>query len=180
MPFKTEAADEAERAALVLRDGGYLSLATVGPDSLPWAAQAQYACSAEPLRLVFGSCTGSRHAAHINESRVVAASIALLPDAHGRLDGVQLVGSCYPVEGQQLTVTCELFYGQLFPDPRDRQAYGRAPAQLVGDAPHRLFELAIERLWVPDLDRWDREQVSARQEVELERVAKRLALLREQ
>lgn len=162
------------RAAGIIRNAGYLTIATAAPGSSPWAAQLQYAWFTHPLRLVVGSGATARHTLHILSTGAAAATVSTLPGtAHG-LDGLQLAGDCRTLSGADLASVVEGFYQQMFADPTEARAQAFPLTQLDGDGPHRLLELRPRELWILDLDRWDNEGISARRAVDIENLANAL------
>lgn len=163
------------RAARIIRDARYLSIATTAPDSSPWAAQLQYAWFTHPLRLVVGSGTTARHTRHILSTGVAAATVSTLPgSAHG-LDGLQMIGASRALSGTELAPVVDGFYQQMFPDPAEARNHALPLTQLDADGPQRLLELRPRELWILDLDRWHMDGVSARRPVDIEAVEDVLA-----
>lgn len=167
----------ATRAAGIIRDAGYLTVATTAPDSSPWAAQLQYAWFTDPLRFVVGSAVSARHTCHVLSAGVAAATVSTLPGtAHG-LDGLQMAGDCRALSGAELTSVLEAFYQQMFTDPAEARAQALPVAQLHGGGPQRLLELRPRELWILDLDRWEHDGVSVRRIVDIQAVEESLAAL---
>lgn len=160
----------AARAARIIRDAGYLTIATAAPGSGPWAAQLQYAWFTHPLRLVAGSGATTRHTRHVLSTGIAAATISTLPGtAHG-IDGLQMAGDCRALSGTELASVVEGFYQQMFTDPAEAQAQALPLTQLDGGGPQRLLGLRPRELWILDLDRWSTDGVSARRAVDIEAV----------
>lgn len=158
------------RTARIIRDAGYLTMATASPESGPWAAQLQYAWFTHPLRLVAGSGITAQHTRHVLSTGVAAATVSTLPgSAHG-LDGLQMAGDCRALSGTELASVVKAFYQQMFADPAEAQAQALPLTQLDGGGPQRLLELRLHELWILDLDRWDTDGVSARRAVDIEAV----------
>ncbi|SHL73807.1 hypothetical protein SAMN04487849_109113 [Micrococcus luteus] len=158
------------RAAGIIKDAGYLTVATTAPDSTPWAAQLQYAWFTDPLRFVVGSAVSARHTRHVLNTGVAAAALSTLTGtAHG-LDGLQMAGDCRALSGAELTSVLEAFYQQMFTDPAEARAQALPVAQLDEGGPQRLLELRSRELWILDLDRWETDGVSARRAVDIETV----------
>lgn len=129
------------RAAGIIKDAGYLTVATTAPDSTPWAAQLQYAWFTDPLRFVVGSAVSARHTRHVLNTGVAAAALSTLTGtAHG-LDGLQMAGDCRALSGAELTSVLEAFYQQMFTDPAEARAQALPVAQLDEGGPQRLLEL---------------------------------------
>ncbi|GFZ97093.1 hypothetical protein [Nesterenkonia alkaliphila] len=152
----------ADRAAKIIRGAGYLSLATATPEEGPWAAQLQYAWFTNPFRLVVGSAVASRHFRDIATTGLAAATISTLPGTPHGLDGLQLRGPCWPLTGPELEATAPPFYAQMFPDAADAQAHALPLEELDGPGPQRLLACQPSEVWILDLDRWERDGVSAR------------------
>lgn len=162
--------DLAVRAAHIIREAGYLSLATATPETGPWAAQLQYAWLTNSLRFVFGSHVAARHSRDIAATAIAAATVSTLPGSTHGLDGLQVYGSCRALSGTAVKATAPMFYEQMFPDAADAQQHALPISQLHGDGPHRLFELHIRELWILDLERWEREGLSTRRALDINAV----------
>lgn len=158
--------DLVHRAVEIICRAGYLTLATADSAGRPWAAQLQYAWFTSPLSLVFGSHVEARHSVDIAASGRAAAAASLLPGVRGGPDGLQVAGPCTALGGAALELHAAAFYRQMYADPGEARDHALSPEQLSGDAPLRLYELRVKELWILDLDRWAKEQVSARVQVE--------------
>jgi len=86
------------RAFLAERNS--LTLATLGPDGNPQAADLYYA-ETDDLSLYFVSIPGSRHAANIARDPHVAVTIHADTSRWRDIRGVQLEGTCAPVTGAE-------------------------------------------------------------------------------
>lgn len=157
----------AARAAQIIRQAGYLSLATSTPEAGPWAAQLQYAWFTSSLKLVVGSHVTARHSRDIAVTARAAATLSTLPDSPHGLDGLQISGDCQALSSEAVAATAPMFYEQMFPEAVDAQQHALPLAQLHGDGPQRLFELRIRELWILDLERWEREGISTRLAVDI-------------
>lgn len=157
----------AVRAARIIREARYLSLATATPHAGPWAAQLQYAWFINPLRLVVGSHVTARHARDIAATARAAATLSTLPDSPHGLDGLQMSGDCQALSSEAVAATAPMFYEQMFPEAVDAQQHALPLSQLRGDGPQRLFELRIRELWILDLERWERDGTSTRRAVDI-------------
>lgn len=158
--------DVVRRAVEVIRRAGYLTLATSDSTGRAWAAQLQYAWFTSPLSLVVGSHIEARHSVDIAENGRAAAAISLLPDMQGGPDGLQVAGACSVLSGTTLARRAPAFYRQMYAGPVEADDLALTPEQLSGSAPLRLYELRIDELWILDLDRWAKEHVSARVQVD--------------
>ncbi len=166
----TTGLSSAQRAATIIRTGRYLSLATANTEARPWAAQLQYAWFLSPLSVVVGSHVAARHSRDIVETSRAAATISLLPASGQSLDGIQVAGSCRVLDCAELREKVSSFYQQMLPGTPDEESSGLTADQLSGDAPLRLYQLDIAEVWILDLDRWAREQVSGRRRLSAEAV----------
>jgi uncharacterized protein YhbP (UPF0306 family) len=90
-----------------------LTLATIGPEGMPAAADLYFAADRD-LRIYFISERGSRHAAHIGSGAQVAVTV------HGEawdwrdIRGVQLEGDCRPVNSPRERAAALALYGRKF------------------------------------------------------------------
>lgn len=159
--------DVAARAARIIRSAGYLSLATATAEEGPWAAQLQYAWFINPFRLVVGSAVASRHFRDIVTTGLAAATISTLPGTPHGLDGLQILGRCSPLAGSDLEATATPFYAQMFPDAADVQELALPLEELDGPGPQRLLACQPSEVWILDLDRWERDGVSARRSLDI-------------
>lgn len=116
----------------------------------------------------------ARHSRDITETGRAAATISTLPGTEHGLDGIQIAGTCSALDGHDLREKAPGFYQQILPDTAPDR-YTPQPEQLSGDAPLRLFQLCVDELWILDLDRWARDQVSTRVPVDIRGVATELA-----
>ncbi|WP_171007128.1 pyridoxamine 5'-phosphate oxidase family protein [Brevibacterium sp. XM4083] len=166
--------DLLERAVAIIRQAGYLTLATVNPAGAPWAAQLQYAWFASPLSLVVGSHVATRHSTDIAVTHQAAAAVSLLPGMPEGPDGLQVAGRCTALAGPALAERVAYFYRQMHPDPAKASELALRPEQLSGDAMLRLYELRMEEVWILDLDRWAHEQISDRVQLDPQAVSEAL------
>lgn len=77
-----------------------LTLATLGPDGQPQAADLYYA-ETDDLTLYFVSVPGSRHADNIARNPQIAATIHADSTRWRDIQGVQIAGMCTPVVGAE-------------------------------------------------------------------------------
>jgi uncharacterized protein YhbP (UPF0306 family) len=81
-----------------LAERNTLTLATLGPDGNPQAADLYYAAT-DDLTLYFVSVPGSRHAVNIARNPSVAVTVHADSNRWRDIRGVQLEGMCVPVTG---------------------------------------------------------------------------------
>jgi len=93
--------DQATRQKMVeyLSSNHILTLATCGPDQLPWATSVFYANA--DFDIYFLSSPSSRHATNIAFNHKVAASVFTNCYSWKQIKGLQLFGEAYQVEGEQ-------------------------------------------------------------------------------
>jgi uncharacterized protein YhbP (UPF0306 family) len=77
-----------------------LTLATLGPDGQPQAADLYYA-ETDDLTLYFVSVPGSRHAVNIARNPQIAVTVHADSTRWRDIRGVQLNGTCMPVTGAE-------------------------------------------------------------------------------
>ncbi|MEU5957804.1 pyridoxamine 5'-phosphate oxidase family protein [Streptomyces sp. NPDC047525] len=165
----------AHRTRKVLDQARYLNLATVSADGEPWVATLQYAWRGDPLRLVFGSATTSRHGHDIAARPRVSGSLFVAGGDHvglavEALDGAQFSGHCEELTGVGLERHHAFFYEALFPDERERARWLLAPSELRAPAPHRLYLVEVDRWWLVDTRTWEQDRIDRRVEVPLKEV----------
>jgi uncharacterized protein YhbP (UPF0306 family) len=88
------------RVCAFLADHTTLSLATIGPDGEPQAADLYYAETGD-LTLYFVSAANSRHAANVTHNPRVAATVHADSTGWRDIRGVQLEGTCTRVAGTE-------------------------------------------------------------------------------
>ncbi len=143
-----------------LADHTTLTLATVGPDGEPQAADLYYA-ETDDLTLYFVSATDSRHAANVARDPRVAVTIHAT-SAHWReIRGLQMEGLCHRVTGGERTRAWAR-YTAKFPfvltDPALFRALSRAALYRI--TPHWLrwidnrAGLGHRQEWTRAGDRW--------------------------
>ena len=94
------AGDSLAHIGAFLAEHTTLTLATIGPDGQPQAADLYYA-ETEDLTLYFVSAADSRHAANIARDPRVAATIHADAPHWRDIRGVQLEGRCVRVTGSE-------------------------------------------------------------------------------
>lgn len=162
--------DLLRRAVNIIRQAGYLTLATADVAGRPWAAPLQYAWFTSPLSLVVGSHVAARHSIDVAATHKAAAALSVFPEMPGGLDGLQAAGCCTALTGAVLEGRAADFYRQVHPDPVEARSLALTPEQLSGAAPLRLYELRVDELWILDLDRWAQEHISTRVQIDPARV----------
>ena len=119
-----------------------LSLATIGPDGRPQAANLYYA-ETDDLSLYFISVPGSRHAANIARDPRVAATIHADSTTWRDIRGLELEGSCARVTGAQ-RAGAWVHYTAKFPFVLADAALARAL--------HKVYVYRITPQWLRWID----------------------------
>jgi uncharacterized protein YhbP (UPF0306 family) len=96
-----------------LREQSTLTLATVGPEGEPAAADLYFAAD-EDLRVYFISEQGSRHVAHIGHGAKVAATVHAQAWDWREIRGLQLEGLCRPLLSVHERTAALALYGRKF------------------------------------------------------------------
>lgn len=173
-PPGAKAAALAERARRLLDEARYMNLATVSADGHPWAATLEYAWLSDPLRLVFGSATVSRHSRDIAVTPEVSGSLFLAGEGTGlditAVDGAQFTGSCSEIPADTLDRYHAAFYESVFPDERIREKWMLPQSSLCAPALHRLYLIEVERWWLIDTRTWAQDRIDRRIGVPLNEV----------
>ncbi|MEV0899971.1 pyridoxamine 5'-phosphate oxidase family protein [Actinoplanes sp. NPDC049802] len=158
-----------DRTRRLLDRARYVNLATVSPEGEPWVATLEYAWFAGPLRLVFGSATGSRHSLDVAANASVSGALFTAPAGPGldvaATDGAQFTGTCVEISPDDLPGYHAGFYRAVFPDPRQRAEYQLEPARLAAPAAHRLYLVTVDRWWLIDTSTWETDRIDRRTEV---------------
>ncbi|MET8977496.1 pyridoxamine 5'-phosphate oxidase family protein [Streptomyces sp. NPDC004539] len=164
----------AARTRRLLEGARYLNLATAR-DGLPWVATLEYVWFPGPLRLVFGSSTGSRHSGDLARDPRVSGALFVTGAGSGvefaPVDGAQFTGRCEELAPERLAEYYEPFYEGVFPDPGERERWRLAPALLAPPAVHRLYLVTVDRWWLIDTRTWAEDRVDRRTEVAPEELA---------
>jgi uncharacterized protein YhbP (UPF0306 family) len=163
----------AERARRVLNTARYLNLATASEEGDPWVATLEYAWFADPLRFVFGSAISSRHSRHVRARPQVSGSLFITgSQAAGvdiaLVDGAQFSGRCAEIPPDRLADYYESFYETVFPDTQQRTEWQLPSTLLQPPAPHRLYEVSVERWWLIDTRTWAEDRIDRRIEIPLD------------
>ncbi|MFE6156938.1 hypothetical protein [Streptomyces sp. NPDC057889] len=82
------------------------------------------------------------------------------------MDGAQFTGHCAEVPTTELPCYHAHFYRNLFPDPRQRERWALPLSALEGDAPHRLYVVAIDHWWLVDTETWQDDRIDRRVQVD--------------
>ena len=98
--MKVVAGSPLARVCAFLSEQHTLTLATIGPDGGPQAADLYYAAT-EDLSLYFVSVPGSRHAVNIARDPRVSATIHADSRRWRDIKGVQLEGTCVRLAGSE-------------------------------------------------------------------------------
>ncbi|MEU4178065.1 pyridoxamine 5'-phosphate oxidase family protein [Streptomyces sp. NPDC026589] len=158
-----------DRTVRLLDRARYLNLATVSPEGRPWVATLEYAWLGDPLRLLFGSATGSRHSRSIATSPGISGSLFVAGGAAGldvaAVDGAQFTGVCSEVAATDLETYHSVFYETVFPDKRERAQWMLPPSSLRAPAEHRLYLVEVDRWWLIDTRTWEQDRVDRRAEL---------------
>lgn len=165
----------AGRTRRLLDQARYVNLATASPEGVPWVAVLEYAWLADPLRLVFGSATGSRHSLDVGSSPRVAGSLFVAGDATGAaftgIDGAQFTGRCSEIPAEDLDRFYPAFYEAVLPDAQQRAEWMLPRSLLASPAQHRLYLIEVERWWLIDTRTWAQDRIDRRVEMPLTELA---------
>lgn len=156
----------ADRTRRILAESKYLSLSTVTDDGLPWTAVLQYAWLDAPLRFLFGSATESLHSTNIAARPTVSGSL-YLPGTLTEVDGAQFSGTCRALEADEVAEHHQAFYDALLPDEALRAEYTLPIEELLPPAPHRIYQITVERWWLVDTSTWIEDRIDRRVEMPL-------------
>jgi uncharacterized protein YhbP (UPF0306 family) len=159
----------ARRTRRLLDEAKYLTLATVSADGLPWSAVLQYAWLGDPLRLLFGSATGSRHSRHLAARPEVSGSLFVAGTGTSitTVDGAQFTGRCAEVSDVDVDRFYDHFYEGVLPDPRTRAEWTLPKSALRAPAEHRIYLIEVERWWLVDTRTWAQDRIDRRIEMPL-------------
>ncbi|MGH4032901.1 pyridoxamine 5'-phosphate oxidase family protein [Actinomycetota bacterium Odt1-20B] len=165
--------DLLKRSRHLLDTARYVHLATASEQGEPWAATLEYAWFADPLRLVFGSATDSRHSHDVWARPQVSGSLFRTDGTNTTdttvdftsIDGAQFTGRCTEIPPDRLATYYEDFYATVFPDPRRRAEWQLPSSLLQHPAPHRLYLVEIDRWWLIDTRTWAEDRIDRRIEV---------------
>lgn len=86
------------------------------------------------------------------------------------LDGIQVAGSRRVLDCAELREKVSSFYQQMLPGTPDEEEFWTDCRSIERRRPLRLYQLDIAEVWILDLDRWAREQVSGRRRLSAEAV----------
>ncbi|GHE57239.1 pyridoxamine 5'-phosphate oxidase family protein [Streptomyces capitiformicae] len=160
-----------DRTARLLNEARYLNLATTW-DGTPWVATLEYVWFPGPLRLVFGSTTGSRHSRDIDREPRVSGSLFVTAGAAGvaiaPVDGAQFTGLCSEIGPDLLEEYYTPFYETVFPDAEQRAQWQLPRELLRPPAAHRLYVVTVERWWLIDTRTWADDRIDRRIELPLD------------
>jgi uncharacterized protein YhbP (UPF0306 family) len=167
--------DLARRSRRLLDQARYLNLATVSAQGSPWVATLEYAWLGDPLRLVFGSATTSRHGRDLAASDQVSGSLFIAGGGAGldvaAIDGAQFTGLCTALSAAELPRYHSVFYETVFPDEQQRADWALPPSALRSPAPHRLYLIEVHRWWLVDTSTWEQDRIDRRVELPLSALA---------
>ncbi len=139
-----------------------LTLATIGPDGRPQAADVYYAETGD-LGFYFVSLPGSRHAANIARDPRVAATIHADSTRWRDIRGVQLEGTCARVSGVERAAAYARYtakFSFILADAALARALQKV--ELYHITPHWLrwidnsLGLGHNQEWIVAADRWQR------------------------
>lgn len=160
-----------KRTLRLLERARYVNLATVSGEGHPWVATLEYAWFGHPLRLVFGSPDQALHSRNIVGCSRVSGALFTAPYGSGldvdAVDGAQFSGHCREIDPQGLDEYHQAFYEAVFTDETERAQWMLPPASLQGSAPHRLYLVEVEQLWLIDTRVWEQDRIDRRVEVPL-------------
>ncbi|HWO62191.1 MAG TPA: pyridoxamine 5'-phosphate oxidase family protein [Umezawaea sp.] len=160
----------AARTHRLLAEARYLSLATVSADGRPWVAVLEYAALTGPLRLLFGSATGSRHGTDVARSPEVSGALFLPGNGADftAVDGAQFSGRCRALDSAEVDEYHAVFYAKVFPDEAQRAEWMLPAEALRGQAGHRLYLVEVDRWWLVDTRTWAEDRIDRRVEMPLD------------
>ncbi|GFK96130.1 hypothetical protein NNJEOMEG_04005 [Fundidesulfovibrio magnetotacticus] len=106
--------EEFEAAALALLDSERtLTLATCGPEGLPWATDVWFA--RDGLALVFYSSPRSRHCRNLAASPACAATVHARTDSWKEIKGLQMEGEAREAQGTAAKARALAAYVRRYP-----------------------------------------------------------------
>ena len=88
----------------------------------PWVSPVFFAADTN-FNLYFISYNDSQHVINILKNQKVAVAIFDSNQVPGPVNGVQLKGTCLPVEKDYLAKLIEFFYTKRFPDPEEKKQH---------------------------------------------------------
>lgn len=155
------------RAETLLTRAQFVTLATHGTNGV-WASTVNYVLLKDPVRLLWYSDHAAQHSRNIAEDGSVSGSLfrtglvgAEAPEGLP-VDGAQLAGTCRVIGTEEIASYHQLYYDLNFPDPDTRARWMLPQAEFHGTGPQRFYELAVERLWLYDAERWMTDQHDTR------------------
>lgn len=163
----------ASRAAKIIRENRYLTLATASAEG-PWAAPINYIRG--PNRyLHFYSARAARHSREIGESSTIAAAVFNSQATSEDIDGVQLEATCSVLHGAELAVVHEYYFNVSMP-PTARGWWMRPVSAFDDGGTWAFYRLDIQRLWVVDFESIERERLDSRITVDPAQMWERIAI----
>ncbi|MGW2290695.1 pyridoxamine 5'-phosphate oxidase family protein [Streptomyces phaeochromogenes] len=163
----------AERAAKMIRENRFLTLATHGADGV-WAAPINYVVGSD-THLYFYSAAEARHSQHIGDRAIVAGSVFNSMATSEEVDGLQFTATCETLNGEKLEKVSEYYFRVNFPDETDRAWWYRPASEFAPGATWRFYQLSMAEVFVIDFESVEESRIDKRVQVDLEELAALLA-----
>lgn len=138
------------KALRIILANRYMTLATAGEDSQPWAAPMYYSTD-EELNFYFVCSNRARHSRHVSSNGQAAIAVfdsALPPEEQ---DGVQISGRASLVGILELPHVVANYYRKRFPDPAERSLHNTSPKRFRGIGSLRFYKVVPEHIYTLDL-----------------------------
>lgn len=158
---------EPEKAARILRETRYLSLATVNPDGTPWISTI-FTCYDKNLRFIWQSKKDARHTQNLLANPHVAINLYWVGPGEDNVDGLYIEAQAKEIKGiKSVLASLKVFATTLlrskFLSKEGFKLFLAHPEDFLLDAPFRLYEAVPTKIhkFVP-LENWKDKYVDGR------------------
>jgi len=147
-----------ERAKAILADLLYITLATVGPDGLPWNTPV-YVAFDEEYRFFWVSASQVRHSQNIKATHRVAIVVydSTVPAGTGK--GVYIQATA-----DEVTDEHEIIHAL---DALERRGWKQPLNEVMGASTHRVYTATPEQMWISTVESLNGQEFDARVAVDL-------------
>lgn len=158
---------EPEKAARILKETRYLSLATVNDNGTPWISTL-FTCYDKKLTFIWQSKTESKHTKNIQQNKNVAINLYWVGPGEDNVDGLYIEAEASEVTGlKAILYALKIFASKLlkskFLTQQGFKLFLSHPEDFFGDSPFRLYQAVPTTIhkFVP-LENWKDKYVDGR------------------
>ncbi len=156
------------RTVKILKENRYLALGT-SSNGETWVAPVNYVIGPEG-HLYFYSSTTAHHSQDLEMNSRIMCAVYNSTAVGEQVDGMQYIGNCSIVSGDELEEFSEYYFSVNFPDPKEREWWYRPFTSFERSAPWRFYKIELVKIYIIDIEHVIKTQIDRRLEVEVDSV----------